>query len=218
MRDVDVEAYSLLLVGFYCTAPSACGRGVVAMNVCTAVLRSKSQMPILKVNPGAKVEGVLGDFGPLWFGVHWMGNRQHLCCQSDDSICPLCSFGSPRVIGITLCVLTLNNVTRGFLLEISPLAWSNFESRCRFDGVNLADGVRCVISRPRARGALRIEVVGTGGLGTQWLDGERRLLGGWAVLYGLPLPTLTETFEEFQTRVASLVEMRSLLVVPQAAN
>lgn len=176
------------------------------MSVYSAVERSKVQLPILKVRPGAEVECVFGEVGPMWYGVHWVHDRQLLCAATEANSCPVCELASQRVVGMTLVACRFRDATRAFLLEVSPLAFSNFESRCRYAGLNLCDGLQCVVSRPRARGCLRIEPIVAVGLGERWLDAERRLLGGWAVLYGLPLPTLSETFKEFQERVASVLE------------
>ncbi|MFZ1057872.1 MAG: hypothetical protein WAP47_01630 [Candidatus Rokuibacteriota bacterium] len=49
-----------------------------------------------------------------------------------------------------------------------------------------------------------------------WLDAERRLLGGWAVLYGLPLPMLDETFAEFQSRVVVALATRAAVAAAKA--
>jgi len=176
-----------------------------------AVDRSKVQLPILKVQPGAQVEATLCDVGPLWFAVHWVNGRQLICSGDAGECCPVCSLGSSRVIGMTLVSCRLSGGVRPFLLEISPLGFSQFEERVRFAGLDLRLGVRAMITRPRARGCLRVDPVGAGELGTLWLDGERRLIGGFSVLYGLPLPTLDESFEDFTVRVRSVVEARCRL-------
>jgi len=207
--DADLDSYSLLGLSCYCTPASACGLEVLPMVVSQAIERSKLQLPILKVRPGAVVEAVFGEVGPIWFGVHWIGNRQVLCGATQTQDCPLCGLTAGRVIGMTLVGCRLQGASRAFLLEVSPLAFSSLESRCRFSGLNLCDGVLCEVSRPRARGCLRIEPREAVGLGEQWLDAERRLVGGWAVLYGLPLPTLEETFTQFQERVASVIQARA---------
>lgn len=181
----------------------------------SALERCRLQLPILKVRPGAVVEAVFYDVGPLWFGVHWAGGRQQLCVSDVSRECPLCCFGGSRVVGMCLVSCRLQGGSQAFLLEISPLGWSNFETRLRFAGLDLLTGVLTQISRPRAKGALRVEALRDGAGGEGWLDAERRLLGGWAVLYGLPLPTLDETMEAFTTRVSSVVEARARLAVAQ---
>lgn len=181
-----------------------------------AVERSKMQLPILKITPGGVVKCVLGDVGPLWYGVHWAGNRQHLCSGYNGSSCPLCGLTESRVIGMTLVEVEIGNTRRPLLLEVSPLAWSNLESRCRFGGFDLVAGVRTTLSRPRARGMLRLEPEETVERSGLWLDAERRLLGGWAVLYGLPLPMLDETFAEFQSRVVVALATRAAVAAAKA--
>lgn len=178
-----------------------------------AVARSKAQLPILKVRPGAEVECVLLGAGPIWYGVHWLNGRQHLCCAWERAACPLCAVSLGRVVGMTLVVCRVQGADRAFLLELSPLSFSSFEERVRFAMLGDADAVRCVVSRPRARGYLRIVPVEAASAGEHLLDADRRLLGGWAVLYGLPLPMLTDSFEEFQVRVSSVLEARARLLV-----
>lgn len=183
------------------------------MSSLTAIERSRLQLAIVKVRPGAVVHAVFGEFGPLWFGVHWAGGRQVLCCCTEELSCPLCSFGSSRVVGMTLVGLRVRDASRAFLLEVSPLAYGDLESRCRFGGFELADGVRCEVTRPRARGCLRIEPLEVVGWEAFGLDAERRLLAAWAVLYGLPLPMMEETFTQFGERVASVLEARARIAV-----
>jgi hypothetical protein len=179
--------------------------------VSQALERSRLQLPILKVRSGAVVEAVFCDSGPLWFAAHWVNGRQVLCAGMDQADCPLCGVNQSRVLGMTIVALRVQAASRAFLLEVSPLAFSSFEARCSLAGMPLAEGVLCAISRPRARGCLRIEPYAVVGVGEHWLDGERRLLGGWAVLCGLPLPLLNETSVEFQRRVVAVVQARARL-------
>lgn len=179
------------------------------MSVEQALERSRLQLPILKIRSGAVVEGVFGGIGPVWFAVHWVNGRQVLCGSMEEEECPLCGVNQSRVIGMTIVSLRLPAASRAFLLEVSPVAFSAFESRCRFRSMALCEGVEAEISRPRARGCLRIEPCGVVGVGEHWLDGERRLLGAWAVLYGLPLPLLDETFTAFQRRILAVVQARA---------
>lgn len=183
------------------------------MVVPVALSRSRLQLPILKVRAEAVVRGVMSEVGPLWFGVHWVDGRQVLCSLSDVSPCALCAAFPSRVIGITLLLCRLQGVSKMFLLELSPLAWSNFESRCRFVGAGLERGVSVEISRPRAKGCLRIDAGSEVELGVEWMDAGFGLLAGWAVLYGLPLPSQFETFTQFQTRVAPIVADRAALAL-----
>lgn len=183
------------------------------MSVPSAVLRSRFQLPIVKVRAGSVVEGVLGELGPLWFGVHWVGGRQCLCCASDEAGCPLCAFGASRCIGVTMVEMRIQDRRREFLLEVSPLAFSNFESRLRFSGLDLKLGVTCEITRARARMGLRIEPVGGAERFEMWVDGERRLLNAWAVLYGLPLSESGESFTQFLERTRAVIEARCRLLL-----
>jgi hypothetical protein len=183
------------------------------MSVPSAVLRSRFQLPIVKVRPGSIVAGVLGEVGPLWFGVHWVGGRQFLCCGSEEAGCPLCSLGQSRVVGVTMMEIRLQGGRQEFLLELSPLAFSNFESRLRFAGFDLKCGVQVQVTRARARGGLRIEPCGPCDRFEMWLDGERRLLNAWAVLYGLPLSESGESFTQFLERTRSVIEARGRLLL-----
>lgn len=177
-----------------------------------ALDRARFQLPLLRVRAGAVAEGVVGMIGPLWFGVHWIEGRQRLCGLSSSEDCPLCALSAARILGMTLIQCALSNASATLLLEFSPLAWGQFEERCRFHGGDLREGVRVRITRPRARGCLRIEPLGTPSHFSMWLDGERRLLNAWAVLYGLPLATREETVEAFTERVKSVVQARARLV------
>lgn len=174
-----------------------------------AVERCRMQLPVLKVRPGSVTECVFWDVGPIWFGVHWVGDRQHLCCAEDSEPCPLCSAVGGRVVGLCLVGCRLQGGERAFLLEVSPLAWSQFEARLRFAGLDLDRGVLASISRSRARGVMHIEPMDGEASGAVWLDAERRLVGAWAVLYGLPLPYLVESFEDFHTRLRPLIASRA---------
>jgi hypothetical protein len=185
------------------------------MNTSHAVERSKVQLPILKVRPGCEVECVFLEAGPLWYGVHWVTDRALLCALGSTEGCPLCALNISRVVGVTMVLVQVRDAWRPLLLELSPTAFSTFEARCRFAGLVLGDGVLAVVSRPRARSGLRIEPLQRHGVGEHFLDVERRLVGAWAVLYGLPLPMLTETFDEFQIRVSSIVEARGRIAAEQ---
>lgn len=179
------------------------------MTVNNVLERSMCQLPVLKVRPASECVAAFGELGPLWYAVHWANDRQHLCCGSDVVDCPLCVYGASRVVGMTLVTTRLQAASKVFLLEVSPIAWGQFSDRCRFGDFVLADGVEAKVTRPRARGCLRIEPLVRVDEFASWLDAERRLLRAWAVLYGLPLPSLTETFEEFFRRVLSVVEARA---------
>jgi hypothetical protein len=206
--DLDLDLDSFLVSCSYCTLFAACALEVCDMTPVHALERSKVQLPVLKVREGASVEAVLCDVGPLWFGVHWVGGRQLLCSFDHEQDCPLCGMNQSRVIGMTIAVCRAQVASRAFLLQVSPLAFLTFEQRCEFLSFELSDGVFAQITRPRARGCLRIEPVKVVGLGDHWVDGYRRLLAAWAVLYGLPLPLVNETFKEFGTRVLSIVQAR----------
>lgn len=173
-----------------------------------ALVRSRFQLPIVKVRPGSVVTGILGDVGPIWFGVHWVGGRQVLCAGEDGSGCALCALGAGRVIGLTMIELIVQNARREFLLEVSPVAFSNFESRCRFSGLDLDLGVRCEVGRSRMRSMLRIDPIDQAPNYQAWLDGDRRLVNAWAVLYGLPLAEPRETVDDFRVRVGSVIQAR----------
>lgn len=181
----------------------------------SAVDRCRFQLPILKVRPGAVVRGVLGEVGPIWFGVHWVRERQLLCGASEDAGCIYCALGAARVVGLTLFETSIQGKRVEMLLEVSPLAFGEFEQRLRFGGFDLKSGVVVEVSRPRARSRLRIEPVMVPDRWQAWLDGERRLLNAWAVLYGMPLSSPTETFEEFLQRVRSVIEARARLAMPE---
>lgn len=199
------DSDSLLYLSFNCTPTPECGFKESKMMVPVALSRSRLQLPILKIRQGALVHCVVADVGPFWFAVHWVDGRQVLCSLGDVSPCPLCACFPARVIGCTLALLRLSGVSRLFLLEVSPIAWSNFESRCRMGAIDMSGGVSVEISRPRARGALRIEARESVSLNECWKDADFHLLAGWAVLYGLPLPSAGETSTQFVARTLSIL-------------
>jgi len=168
--------------------------------------RSRAQLPLLKVNPGALVEVVVAPVGPAWFTTHWLGRRQVLCA-GDEGACLACGSYPPRVVGFVLACAVVAGKRRVFLLEVSPSSWSRFEMGLCWESVADGQWVRANLTRPRLRAPLRIEVVCGG---TSPLDGyepsERTLVNAVAVLYGLPLMTCTESLQDWESGVQPMLE------------
>jgi len=195
----------LLGVTVYCTVSRA---GEFLMDRDKVMARSRAQLTLLRVRPGAVVHVRLLPVGPAWFTTHWVGKRQVLCAGDSDVGCPACGLVPPRVVGFVLVLVTVRaEVDRQqlFLLEISPHSWAGFEMGCQFEGIQPGQIVWCELHRRSQRSPLKIEPckVSDVALGATFED--RTLMNAVAVLYGLPLMGATEELESWKSRVAPVV-------------
>lgn len=182
------------------------------------VERSRAQLALLRINPGAvaRVKVVAG--GPAWFQVHWVGKRQVLCCSDGGSYCPACAIAPGRVIGFVLCTTLLGERERLFLLEVSPLAISSMEMSAKFEGLSTSDSLWCDVTRPGSRRPLRFEAIEASGITAPESAMRARLINAVAVLFGLPLMRVEETVEAWEERVRGVVASFAARAVKESAT
>ena len=167
--------------------------------------RSRAQLPLLKINPGAVVRVKVLPVGPAWFTVHWVGKRQVLCAARGESGCMACGVAPGRVVGFVLVTTLLVEKERLFLLEVSPLALNSLEMSAQFEGISTNASVWCDVSRHGARRPLRFEAVEESRYDCPQEAATVRLMNAVAVLYGLPLMIVGECVSSWEERVAATV-------------
>lgn len=176
------------------------------MNCLSVLERSRAQLSLLKVLPGALVEVVLAPVGPMWFTTHWLGRRQVLCAGGEGT-CVACGSYPARVVGFVVACAVVSGKRRLFSLEVSPGAWSRYEMGCNWESVAKGQWVRANLTRPRLRAPLRIEVIcGASSPVEGEQPSERSLVNAVAVLYGLRLMTPTESVQDWEAGVQPMLE------------
>lgn len=155
--------------------------------------------PVLKLRPGSKCAAVLLGTRFLPLSCHWVGHT--VPCPGTE--CPLCAILPVR----GLHYLPVMVAGRASILEMSPMASSNFEQHARLLHSGLSVGMLVEFSRRGAKSPIHAEIV-------ELQDGVNEVpfimfVSRVMALYHLPAANPAESLAAYEERLRGITLVRS---------
>lgn len=158
-------------------------------------LRSRFQLPVLKLVSGSVVRARVESQEVFWAGTHWFNGRQQLCVSDERVVCCGCLEQTPRLVGFVIVTVENNGARRPFLFEFGTGAWARVEFLCEMEGWQATAGLELEVRKGSKHAPLKVSPVSFIEVPmNEELRSWRRQANAVAVLYRLPLVVPDESW------------------------